>query len=40
MLHFFGYDHELSKKDEEEMQKQEAKIFEGIISDKKIKGVV
>ena len=28
------------EKDEEEMQKQEAKIFEGIIKDKKIKDVV
>jgi len=40
MLHLLGYDHELSKKDEEEMQKQEAKIFKGIIKDKKIKDVV
>ena len=40
MLHLLGYDHERSKKDEKEMQKQEAKIFEGIIKDKKIKDVV
>jgi probable rRNA maturation factor len=40
MLHLLGYDHELSKKDEKEMRKQEAKIFEGIIKDKKIKDVV
>ena len=40
MLHLLGYDHELSKKDEEEMQKQEARIFEGIIKDKKIKDMV
>jgi probable rRNA maturation factor len=40
MLHLLGYDHELSKKDEEEMQKQESRIFEGIIKDKKIKDVV
>lgn len=40
MLHLLGYDHELSKKDEEKMQKQEAKIFKGIIKDKKIKDVV
>jgi DNA polymerase III alpha subunit len=40
MLHLLGYDHELSKKDAEEMQKQEAKIFEGIIKDKKTKDVV
>ena len=40
MLHLLGYDHDLSKKDEEEMQKQETKIFERIIKDKKIKDVV
>jgi len=40
MLHLLGYDHELSKKAAKEMQKQEAKIFEGIIKDKKIKDVI
>lgn len=40
MLHLLGYDHDLSKKDAEEMRKQETKIFEGIIKDKKIKGLV
>ena len=40
MLHLIGSDHERSKKDEKEMQKQEAKIFEGIIKDKKIKDMV
>ena len=40
MLHLLGYDHELSKKDEVKMQKQEAKIFEELIKDKKIKAVV
>ena len=40
MLHLIGCDHERSKKDEKEMQKQEAKIFEGIIKDKKIKDVI
>ena len=40
MLHLLGYDHELSKKDDEEIQKQEARIFKGIIKDKKIKDVV
>ena len=40
MLHLLGYDHELSKKDEEEMQKQESRIFEVILKDKKIKDVV
>ena len=40
MLHLLGYDHELSKKNGEEMQKQEVTIFKGIIKDKKIRDVV
>ncbi len=39
-LHLLGYDHELSKKDEKEMRKKEAAIFEKIIADPKIKAVV
>jgi probable rRNA maturation factor len=31
MLHLLGYDHELSKRDEKQMQKKEAEIFDRII---------
>jgi len=39
-LHLLGYDHELSKKDEKEMQKKESELFKKIIEDPKIKDVV
>ena len=39
-LHLLGYDHELSKKDAQEMQKKESAIFEKITEDPKIKAVL
>jgi len=39
-LHLLGYDHELSKKDAQEMRKKENAIFEKITGDPKIKAVL
>jgi probable rRNA maturation factor len=39
-LHLLGYDHETSKRDEKQMQKKEAEIFDRIIENPKIKNAI